>query len=131
MSMKDFVNTLNEEQKKALLDALQDDSSTVHEFVPQEVNKEAESLLTEDFTTTSINSKTRNKRQPVRANKNTWIDTGEDRHITTPEIALTPRNRKSPQKKSVKCHICGKASKVNASLVYGDYYRCDKCTGNR
>ena len=28
-----------------------------------------------------------------------------------------------------KCHACGKTNEVNASLVFGEYYRCENCVG--
>ena len=53
----------------------------------------------------------------------------EAKDVTTPEVSRTPRNRKPPAKKTVTCHACGKTFKVNANMVYGEYYRCDNCTG--
>jgi len=127
MSVNNFVESLTEEQKAALLEALTSKSNSSDSSEAQEKEK---SNINEDFTM-NAQVKTHNKREPVRARENIWKDTGEDRHITTPEKPLTPRARKPPKQKSVKCHICGKARKVNASLVYGEYYRCDSCSGNR
>lgn len=117
MSMKDFVDTLTDEQKKALMEALVGGKSD-----------QPESTINEDFTMTQVNS-SKNKREPVRAGKNTWTDNGEDRHIVTPEKPPTPRNRKPPKKRDVKCSVCGKTQQVNSSLVYGEYYRCNNCIG--
>ena len=78
--------------------------------------------------TGSTLDKTR-RRETVKARANTWTDTGEHKDISTPEATRTPRNRPAPKKKDVTCHICGKKDKVNASLVYGEFYRCDRCTG--
>lgn len=130
MSMKDFVNTLNKEQKKALLDALQDPSSVSQKFVSEEVNEEVKNIITEDFKVLKNNNlQSNSKRIPVRAKKNIWNDTGEDQHITTPETAITPRTRKAPSKKAVTCNSCGKQEYINKNLVYGDYYRCSRCVG--
>ena len=36
-----------------------------------------------------------------------------------------------PVIKEVICHVCGKKSKINAGLVHGEFYRCDRCSGNK
>jgi len=125
MSMKDFVDTLNEEQKKALLEALsgkETDNDTKEQSL--------EDNITEDFRVVKNNNSPLSRgRQQVKAGPNTWSDTGEDRHIKTPEIKATPRNRKPPKKKNVTCYVCGKKNSVNANLIYGEFYRCDNCIG--
>jgi RNase P subunit RPR2 len=74
--------------------------------------------------------KQNSRREQVKANRNEWIDTGnEHADIKTPQKTLTPRNRKPPRKKNVTCHKCGKTQQVNANLVYGEFYRCDRCVG--
>ena len=45
------------------------------------------------------------------------------------EKTRTPRRRGKPTKKEVECHICGKVFSMNANLVYGEYVRCNRCTG--
>lgn len=121
MSMEDFVNTLNDEQKAALLAALSKEETV-------KTNSEKVEVDREDFTVIK-NTSAKNKREKVKAKQNTWVDTGEDRHIVTPEKPLTPRTRKPPAKKNVQCSVCGKKYSINASLVYGEYYRCDNCIG--
>jgi len=127
MSMDDFIKTLNVEQKAALLKALNaGDYSQEPPPSQEKVHEQAE----QDFAMHKNNNLQSNSRRvPVQAQQNTWTDEGELKDVTTPEIKRTPRTRKSPRKKTVKCHVCGKESKVNASLVYGEYYRCDRCTG--
>lgn len=120
MSMKDFVDTLTDEQKKALMEALVGKSDQPESTIKNNIN--------EDFTMTRIDS-AKNRRETVKGGKNTWTDNGEDRHIITPEMPLTPRNRKPPKKRDVKCSVCGKNQQVNSSLVYGEYYRCNNCIG--
>jgi hypothetical protein len=130
MSMKDFVETLSDEQKAALLEALNDKDSVASQTVPEEVNQETTRSITEDFTMHKKSSLQNNsRRMPVKAKENTWTDTGEFKEVATPNTARTPRNRQPPQKKNVTCHVCGKSQNVNASIVYGEYYRCDRCTG--
>ena len=65
MSMEDFVKTLNDEQKKALLQALNENSITI-QSVPKEVNEQTKKAINESFITESkpniINQK---RREPV------------------------------------------------------------------
>lgn len=137
--MDEFIKTLSEEQKQALLRALSggdfktevpdeplnthppfiDDSRWLHE---EPVSKAVDG----DF---SMKKNIKPRRSIVQAGENTWVDEGEDRHIKTPEIKRTPRNRSAPQMREVKCSACGKVSKINAGLVFGEYYRCDRCIG--
>ena len=120
MSMDEFVNTLSDEQKQALLKAL---SGKEEQPEPTTVD--------EDFTMHRSDNKIRpqKRRESVRARENTWTDTGELKDVETPQASLTPRNRATPKKKQVKCHACGKTTEVNSNLVFGEYYRCDRCIG--
>ena len=131
MSMEDFVKTLNDEQKKALLQALNENSITI-QSVPKEVNEQTKKAINESFITESkpniINQK---RREPVKARKNEWQDTGEFRDITTPDYEGTPRRRQTPSKSEVECHVCGKSFKVDPRFVYGEFYRCNRCTGKK
>ena len=134
MSMDEFIKTLTEEQKRALLKALSggevpDEPSTTHPpFIASSEEPISESV-DGDFTMNKgfDNSKNRSK---VKAGKNTWTDTGEAKDISTPDVARTPRNRSTPKKKNVKCHACGKTFQISPSLIFGEYYRCDRCSGN-
>lgn len=124
MSMEDFVGSLTEEQKAQLLNALAPKPK-------EEVSEEPTETIAEDFTMhkDKKNGVKDRRKQPVRARANTWTDTGEHREIETPKVQRTPRNRPSPKKKDVKCNSCGKTFKVNASIIYGEYYRCERCVG--
>tara|TARA_B100001094_G_C18055471_1_gene732235 strand:+ start:683 stop:1120 length:438 start_codon:yes stop_codon:yes gene_type:complete len=145
MSMNDFVQTLSDEQKAALLKALTGDDfkpevesrfqheEPISEAVDGTIEKETKSKPTaEDFAMhkqeSSVLGKNR-RRETVKAQANTWTDTGEHKDVSTPDTARTPRNRAAPKKKKVRCHVCGKDFTINASLVYGEFYRCDRCTG--
>lgn len=125
MSMKDFVDTLNDEQKAALLAALNTSSQDDNINTSKDTKRKNE----EDFTMHRQNSVGQNsRREQVRSRGNTWSDTGsEAKNVTTPEIQRTPRTRNAPRKKEVKCSSCGSKSMINANLVYGEYYRCDRC----
>ena len=138
MSMNDFINMLNDEQKQALLKALVGDSPNVAS-VPKEVKQESikkiqssapPASVNEDFTMfkQDSNSSTRRK-EAVRARKNEWKDTGEFREVETPQFDMTPRRREPYKKVEVECHVCGKSFKEDPKFVHGDYYRCNRCTG--
>tara|TARA_B100001094_G_C18078591_1_gene743954 strand:- start:639 stop:1037 length:399 start_codon:yes stop_codon:yes gene_type:complete len=132
MSMDDFIKTLTEEQKQALLKALSGGEVSEKPFTDtsKAVDGSVEDVeVEENFKVVREPTKFSKSKEPVRARENTWADTGEDRHIETPKSHITPRTRKAPAKKTVKCHACGKTEKVNAGLVFGEYYRCDRCIG--
>lgn len=132
MSMDEFIKTLTEEQKSALLKALSggevaDEPFTTHPpFIAGE-------KVVEDFTMhkRESNGVKNRRKEPVKARQNTWSDTGEFKEVSTPDVQRTPRNRPAPKKKEVKCSSCGKTSRVNANIVYGEYYRCERCVGTR
>ena len=139
MSMNDFINMLNEEQKQALLKALVGDSPAISN-VPKETKQESikhiqssqtpTASVNEDFTMFRQNKDSNHRRkEPVRARKNEWQDTGESRDIETPQFEKTPRRRQPHKKVEVECHVCGKTFKEDARFVHGDYYRCNRCTG--
>lgn len=134
MSMKDFINTLNEEQKRALLEALSDPNSVSSELVPQNVNEETKKQIKSDFifnTKKETEIPNNRRREPVRGRENRWQDTGEFRDIETPEVERTPRRRSPPKKVDVECASCGKSFKVDSRFVYGEYYRCNRCGSKR
>lgn len=137
MSMNDFINMLNDEQKKALLKALVGDSPTIAS-VPAEVKKESikhiqsstqPASVKEDFTMYRQDDNNVRRKEPVRARKNEWQDTGESRDIETPQFERTPRKRQPYKKVEVECHVCGKTFKEDPKCIHGDYYRCNRCTG--
>jgi len=120
-----FIETLSDEQKDKLLEALMSKSNTPD-------IKDAKKSSTEDFTMKKKEETpfTRRK-EPVKARKNQWQDTGEFRDISTPDVERTPRRRDPPRKEDVECHVCGKTFKVDSRYVYGEYYRCNKCGGKK
>ena len=139
MSMDNFIQTLSDEQRAALLKALTGD-----DFKPEVPDKPAHPPAADsdrwlheepiskavdgDF---AMNKNIKPRRSIVQAGKNTWVDEGDCRgkEVETPDIKPTPRTRKPPTKKDVSCHVCGKKFKVNPSLIFGEFYRCDRCTG--
>lgn len=136
MSMNDFINMLNKEQKLALLKALQDDGPSIA-AVPKEVKQESvehiekqtNSNNAEDFRISFIKKDNHRRKEPVKANKNKWVDEGEDRHIETKYGSRTPRTREPSKKIDVECSVCGRSFKADPKYVYGEYHRCSRCTG--
>jgi formylmethanofuran dehydrogenase subunit E len=127
MSFDDFVGSLTEEQKAQLLNALAPKAK-------EEPVEQPNEKIVEDFTMhkdKGSNGVKDRRKQPVKAKANTWTDTGEHREVATPDVQRTPRNRPTPKKKDVLCNACGKTFKVNANIVYGEYYRCERCVGTR
>ena len=109
----------------------EDDSqwtTTMPPHIREEFENEQSSNDT-DFTMSKNVKKQKRRKVAVKAKKNTWSDTGEHRDIETPQTDITPRSRASVDLVDMKCHLCNKTFKVNQSLVYGQYYRCDRCTG--
>ena len=109
---------LSVEELKALLKKKQDI------VVPSEQNI----VVNEDFMVERPNNEDA-RRNPVKAKENTWSDEGELRGVETPDVERTPRARPAPVKVERVCHICGRKFMIHASLVSGEYTRCNECTG--
>lgn len=71
-------------------------------------------------------------KRPVRAQANTWTDNGEcrDEEFDPTGLKVTPRSRPDANNKIVEqtCSVCNKTFKIDSSLVYGQFIRCDRCT---
>lgn len=129
MSMNDFINTLSKEQRMALLQALQEDSPAIS-GVPEETRQESIQHINNNFIVDPTKSSNNNRRkEPVKARKNEWVDTGEFRDIETKYGERTPRNRKPSKKMEVECSVCGRSFQTDPKYVYGEYHRCSRCTG--
>jgi hypothetical protein len=128
MNLDKLLSTLTEDQKKELLSALALENE---EGLVENKDPAADPpSISEDFTVTTKNKDTDKKRRTkVKGGKNKWEDTGELSHIETPDFEKTERRRSPSKKMSVDCHVCGKTFKVNPSLVYGEFHRCNRCTG--
>lgn len=123
-----FIESLSDDQKDKLLEALMSKSNT------EEIKKatKSETVVNDDFTMVKRNdNKQQRRREPVKARKNQWEDTGEFRDISTPDFQKTPRRRDPPKKADVDCHVCGKSFKVDQRYIYGEYYRCNRCGGKK
>jgi len=119
-----FIDSLSEEQKKKLLEALGNKNTNTTSTKTAQVD--------ENFIVKKADAQSQARRkEAVKARRNEWEDTGEFRDISTPDIERTPRRRPPPQKSDVECHVCGKSFKIDPRFAYGEYYRCNKCSGKR
>ena len=125
-----FLNGLSEEQLKNLNAITKELLQDKPEKQEQELNvaEDIDPTVTEDFKVIRT-SEPKNRKTPVKFKRNEWIDDGELRDIDTPQFQRTPRNRNKPNKQEVECHVCGKTFSINSSLIYGEFHRCNKCTG--
>ncbi|NBP01087.1 MAG: hypothetical protein EBU90_13320 [Proteobacteria bacterium] len=119
MNIDKFIETLSPEQIESLKSAL---------FKTQQKEELVEDNKNDFRMNKSIDNKNKRK-EPVRAKENTWVDTGEKRDIITPEFTPVARTREAPEKIKIKCHICGRMTEVDNRFVYGEFYRCNNCTG--
>ncbi len=136
--VKALLDTMTAEQKAELLNNLM---GSLKEDAPVEPAPKQEEVVSsvphsnvdEDFRV--VNNKGKQQRKsPVRAKKNQWRDSGEDRDpnfdpTLYEKMGKAPRNRARAKKRNVECSVCGKSFSVNQSLVYGEYFRCNRCTG--
>ena len=134
--VKDFLSVFNEiltpEQKEEFLNLML--NSKVEDDKPDGTDATSQTRTTvgEDFVV-SNNDKLEKRKEVVRARKNSWVDNGEFRDEEVDyekfEKMKTPRRRGKPKKKEVECHVCGKTFTVNESIAFGEYLRCNRCTG--
>jgi len=124
--MEKLLSSLSKEQRIDLTKLLQTDLGEEPEELP------AKPLVGEDFIMKNRQSNQTKRRSKVKAGKNQWKDDGEFKHIETPlpdDFERTPRRKSVSKKKEVECHICGKLFKQDSRYSYGDYPRCNRCTG--
>jgi hypothetical protein len=143
--VKALLNTMTPEQKSELLNKLMDSLAPPSQDQQAEpiqqteqkqeeaVSSQPQSNVTEDFRVVK-NSDLDKRKTPVRAKKNQWVDTGEDRDPEfNPEkyerMGRVARNRAKAKKHTIECHVCGRSFQVNPGLVHGEYIRCNRCTG--
>lgn len=136
--VKALLDTLTDEQKLSLVESLNNQLGIEKLQQPEQkqeevVSSQPRSNITEDFRVVQ-NSELEKRKSPVRAKKNRWVDTGEDRDPDfNPEkyerMGKTARNRGRVKKRTIECHVCGRSFDVNPALVHGEYIRCNRCTG--
>lgn len=143
-----FLLSLSDDQKAKLMQGLmQSSDKSEPEKIEQRVLSVTEDLereevrelgrkppvvVNEDFTVTRPESS--NGKRPVRAKKNQWKDTGENREEnfdpqTFEKMGKTARTRPEHKKTTVSCHVCGKSFKADVELIFGEFVRCNRCIG--
>jgi len=126
MNMEKFLKSLNEEQKAALIGLLQNEEQEVTEELASD---QEDQEVGENFVVKNRNMTESKGRSEVKGGKNKWVDTGEFRDVTTPDVDRTPRRKSPPKKTRVECHVCGKSFKADPRYLHGEYHRCNQCTG--
>jgi len=129
--MKKLLSSLSEEQRINLTKLLQADLGEEPKELPAEPSR-VQPSVGEDFIIRNRQSDQNKRRSTVKAGKNQWKDEGEFKHIETPlpdNFERTPRRKSPPKKQEVECHLCGKSFKQDARYSYGDFPRCNRCTG--
>ena len=132
--IKALLESLTDEQKAKLVQGLLESNTSDSEVI---VNEEVaasvappRATVNEDFT---VNRNMKNRNHTVKFRKNKWVDNGEHRDYDVDyekfEKTRTPRHRERPKKANVECHVCGKTFSMNENLIYGEYIRCNRCTG--
>jgi len=151
-----FLLSLTEDQKKALVSSLLSDSeedtpdtpSTPDDEMKDEYDfsegergrfveekkpaKKNRVTVNKDFSVireSSVGGKT-----PVKAKKNQWVDTGEAKDEEfDPEhfkkLGITERVRPEKVLQERVCHVCGRKFKIDPDLVHGEFIRCNNCVG--
>jgi hypothetical protein len=123
-----FLSSLSDEQKAQLMQALMPSESKETTQIKATTTKPPK-VVGEDFMVTKADSTNNRRKEPVRGRENRWRDEGEFRDIETPEFQKTPRRREASKKLDLECHVCGKSFKEDARFVYGEFPRCNRCTG--
>ena len=136
--VKALLDTMTAEQKSELLSKLMDSLTPPSQEQPTEKTEETVSptpprrRVSEDFTV-KRDENLDDRKTPVKARKNDWVDDGEARDTNFDyakfEKMKTPRRRGKPKKRDVECHVCGRTFTMNEGLIYGEYVRCNRCTG--
>lgn len=141
--VKTLLESLTDEQKAKLVEGLVAGMNQTVSKPPAKETKQEEAVssktptvtIGEDFrvTNTRESNLTRGK-QPVRAKRNSWKDTGEhkldeDEQEWSAERQRTSRNRPKAKKVEVECSSCGRTFMERPELLFGQYHRCNRCGG--
>ncbi len=133
-----MLGMLTKEQKEQLVAKLITDVGNLQtEDQKENVIKPepAPRKVNEDFTVSKTNDSLGSRKSAVKAKTNTWTDTGENRDSDYDPSKFEAIGRKArPTEARIKkvtkqCCVCNKSFEIAAGLVYGKFYRCDRCTG--
>lgn len=119
-----ILSNLSNEEKEKLVSFIQE-SIKPSQNTPSTPSTKVE----ENFTVSKVENHSGRRKEPVKARENKWKDEGEFRDVETPNFEKTPRRRQPPKKVNVECSVCGKSFKADSRFVYGEYHRCNRCTG--
>lgn len=134
--VKALLDALTSEQKEELVRSLLTDRKVdqkTEQKREEVVSSKPRSNITEDFKVVN-NSELEKRKSAVRAKKNEWVDTGEDRDPDfDPQrferMGKTARSRGKVKKRQMECHVCGRSFQINPAFVHGEFIRCNRCTG--
>lgn len=146
--LEDFIKSLSQEQKQALLESLMTSLDKPEPTENPEL-KSSRELMNEysataekesvrdvdlDFTVTKEKGEVRT-RIPVTENKrfNSFVDDGTEskgKEFTTPDVKLTERRRPAVKNIKQKCSKCDKVVNVHPAHAR-DWFICDRCIGAR
>lgn len=140
--VKALLESLTPEQKQKLVHSLIESNESGEvpnlqlETAEQktQVTETGSVRINEDFTVTQNSNLNKKGKRPVKWEKNNWLDTGENRDPDFDaekfeKMGKSARNRGKSKKKMIECHVCGRSFSVNPKLIYGDFVRCNRCTG--
>ena len=149
--VKTLLESLTDEQKAQLVQGLMEASekppvkikardlptrkSRLEDQEQEEtVSSTPKSNVTEDFQVVKNSELLEQRKTPVRARKNQWVDGGEDRDpefdpAKFEKMGKAARQRGKVKKRTIECHVCGRSFAVNPAYVHGEFTRCNRCTG--
>jgi hypothetical protein len=129
---KKFLSSLNDEDREQFMKDMKEELLGDDEQEAQSKPDGIAPSVDGDFVVKNRSLNQNRRRSKVKAGKNQWADNGEFKDVGTPlpeDFEKTPRRKAAPKKTSVECHMCGKTFKQDSRYSYGDYPRCNKCTG--
>lgn len=136
---EDFIESLTDKQRQQLskvLNSKDQKASTDNDTDKPPITSTTKKVSPEIDTEQSfrvdnkaiVSTQTTRRKEAVKAKKNEWSDTGEFKNIHTPDVDRSPRRKEPPKKIDLECHVCGRVYKEDPRFVYGEFYRCNRCT---
>ena len=138
MSFEQFIQSLSEEQKEKLREALSPQNNPDKNRLEENkkdnpIPSKRSNQDTTDFTMSIVREEKDVRKGGVPVNltnkTNTFVDTGKEakgEEFKTPEIKLTERRRSPPKKISQLCQKCDQYFDVHQTHAR-EFFVCDKC----
>ena len=126
----EFIDMLSEEQKAQLLKDIAAKAKEAPEPAPAQQPVQASTGYQDQFAMPAAKARVSN--QPVQWQGNTFEDTGSEHHDSeneTPKVTLTPRTRKAPEVRQLRCAKCGRDFNKRSDQIFGTYHVCHRCGG--